>query len=74
MSDRSMNDCEWRCLQYLAGMAPEAGHYCDDRTLQSLESKYLIESVISQWLPLEMARKDYRLTSAGRALLSGRST
>lgn len=69
MTEQPLTAHERLCLRFLAGLAPEAAHWCDERTLHVLEHRRLVERVVTCSLPLEMRRQEYRLTLAGRGAL-----
>lgn len=69
MTEQSLTAQERQCLRFLAGLAPEAARWCDERTLHDLEHRRLVERVVTCSLPLEMRRQEYRLTLAGRSVL-----
>lgn len=54
-----------------AGVAGGPGD-CSEAVLHSLAAKGLIELVPEIWLPLEMKRSVYRLTTAGKVTLADR--
>jgi len=69
MNEQPLTGHERQCLRFLAGLASETSHWCDERTLHDLENRRLVERFVTCSLPLEMRRQEYRLTLAGRRAL-----
>jgi len=79
---KPLSDTEWKCLESISrlqGIASPAeragvayGRDCSESSLHQLAVKGFIELVPEIWLPLEMKRSVYRLTTAGKVTLADR--
>jgi hypothetical protein len=66
----TLNASELDCLKSIANEQPNTTPPCAEHILQRLVSLGLIEQTTNNWLPLEMMRVTYRLTTAGSTYLS----
>ena len=66
---KEITETELNCLRRVAEMQSGIISPCNEHDLQRLVSLGLIEQRSGIWLPLEMLRITYHVTSAGRAYL-----
>lgn len=67
---QELNQAELDCLKSIAKPQPGELPACAEHILQRLVASGLVERIATILLPLEMRRYSYRLTSAGRDVLS----